>query len=222
MSSEYSKAFIKELGQVSYRTSKTDVFSDFVKIYALEMELATVLRSEDINRIKVLHAGLVGQYCEADRKHFNNMSFIVQEALGAKRESFLGPVLEEIGASNKNNGQFLTPASLANMMARVTAHDVEYTPGKVVRVSDHACGAGVTLIAHGEALILDRHVAQSDIFLIGGDIDGRACDITYIELTILGYAARVDHMNALSMQALSPSRYTLGYFMHSMPMRGVR
>ena len=222
MSSEYSKAFIKELGQVSYRTSMTDVFSDFVKIYALELEHATVPRNEDLDRVRGLHAGLVVQYGEADRKHFNNMSFIVQEALTAKRESFLGPVLEEIGASNKNNGQFLTPASLANMMARVNAADVEYTPGKVISVSDMACGAGVTLIAQGEALIHERHVAQSDIFLIGGDIDGRACDITYIELTLLGYAARIDHMDALSMKMLSPSRYTLGYFLHSMPMRGIR
>lgn len=219
---DYRKEFIKELEQVSYRTSMTDVFSDFVKIYALEMEHATVVRPGDVDRVEGLHAGLVGKYGAEDRAHFNRMSAIVVDALEEKRESFLGPVLEAIGASNKNNGQFLTPASVANMMARVNAADVEYTPGKVIRVSDPACGAGVTLIANGEALLHERHVAQSDIYLIGGDIDGRACDITYIELTLLGYAARVDHMDALSMKVLSPSRYTLGYFLHSMPMRGVR
>lgn len=218
MRSEYSKAFIKELGQVSYRTSMTDVFSDFVKIFSLEMELSTVLKSEDINRVKDLHAGLVGKYSAEDRKHFGNMSFIVNEALTAKRESFLGPVLEEIGAANKTNGQFLTPNCLAKVMADVNIGDEPVEPGKIVDVCDPACGAGVTLIAQGEEM-LQRGYRQADILLTGVDIDGRACDITYIELTLLGYAGIVLHGNALSMEKFSPDRYTFGYFLHGMPMR---
>ena len=219
---DYRKEFIREMEKVSYRTSMTDVFSDFVKIYALVMEHATVVRPADVDRVEGLHSGLIGKYSHEDMAHFNKMGDVVRDSLEHRRESFLGPVLEEIGASNKNNGQFMTPASVANMMARVNVADVEYTPGKVIRVSDPACGAGVMLIANGEALIQERHVAQCDILLIGGDIDGRACDITYIELTLLGYAARVDHMDALTMKVLSPPRWTLGYFLHAMPMRGVR
>ena len=39
------------------------------------------------------------------------------------------------------------------------------------------------------------------------------------ELTLLGYAARVDHMNALTMEVLSPARYTIGYYLHGIQWR---
>ena len=216
---DYRKEFIKELSQMAYRRNIVEVFGDVVGMMAASMWKVTLLNGDEAEK---LYADYARRYTKDELAHLPKMLGIIVNALEEKRESFLGPVLEEIGAANKNNGQFLTPASVANMMARVNAADVEYTPGKVIRVSDPACGAGVTLIANGEALLHERHVAQSDIYLIGGDIDGRACDITYIELTLLGYAARVDHMDALSMKVLSPSRYTLGYFLHSMPMRGVR
>lgn len=60
---------------------------------------------------------------------------------------------------------------------------------------------------------------QSDLLLIAGDIDHRACDISYIQLSLLGYAAVVQHADALAMKRISPDRYTPGYFLHSMPMR---
>lgn len=216
---DYRKEFIRELEQMAQRRSIVEVFGDVVGMMAAELWQATLLKSKD--GVDAFNAYAV-RYSKEEMAHVANMEKIIIEALEEKRESFLGPVLEAIGAANTRNGQFLTPASVANMMARVNVADVEYTPGKVIRVLDPACGAGVTLIANGEALIHERHVAQSDILLIGGDIDRRACDMTYIELTLLGYAARVDHMDALSNKVLSPSRYTLGYFVHAMPMRGVR
>lgn len=216
---DYRKEFIRELEQMAHRRSIVEVFGDVVGMMAAELWSAMLLKRAEA--VKEFNA-YSGRYTKEEMEHFAKMEEIVIDALEAKRESFLGPVLEEIGAANQRNGQFLTPASVANMMARVNVADVEYTPGKVIRVLDPACGAGVTLIANGEALIHERNVPQSDILLIGGDIDRRACDMTYIELTLLGYAARVDHMDALSNKVLSPSRYTLGYFVHAMPMRGVK
>lgn len=216
---DYRKDFIRELEQMAQRRSIVEVFGDVVGMMAAALEGACSMNPEEV---KKRFMSYVDRYAKDEIVHAPNMLGIVSQALEEKRESFLGPVLEEIGAANQRNGQFLTPASVANLMARVNVADVEYTPGKVIRVSDTACGAGVMLIANGEALIQERHVAQCDILLIGGDIDKRACDMTYIELTLLGYAARVDHMDALSNKVLSPSRYTIGYFTHAMPMRGVK
>lgn len=216
---DYRKEFIKELSQMAYRRNIVEVFGDAVGMMAAALEKAT---AHDPDEVEKRYMSYASRYTKDELAHLAKMLVIVVNALEHQRESFLGPVLEEIGASNTRNGQFLTPASVANMMARANVADVEYTPGKVIRVSDPACGAGVMLIANGEALIQERHVAQCDILLIGGDIDKRACDMTYIELTLLGYAARVDHMDALANKVLSPTRWTLGYFLHRMPMRGVK
>ena len=216
---DYRKEFIKELSQMAYRRNIVEVFGDVVGMMAASMWKATLLNGDEAEK---LYADYARRYTKDELAHLPKMLGIIVNALEWRRESFLGPVLEEIGAANTRNGQFLTPASVANMMARVNMGEYVHTPGKVVTVNDPACGAGVTLIAQGEMLLHEKHVPQGDIYIVGGDIDLRACDMTYIELTLLGYAARVDHMDALSMKVLSPSRYTLGYFLHSMPMRGVR
>ena len=216
---DYRKEFIKELEQMAQRRNIVEVFGDAVGMMAAALETAT---ATDLDEIEKRYMSYANRYTKDELAHLANMMVIVTNALEHRRKSFLGPVLEDVGAANTRNGQFLTPASVANVMASVSLGEYVHTPGRVVKISDPACGAGVTLIAQGEVLQHEHHVPQGDIYIIGGDIDRRACDMTYIDLTLLGYAARVDHMDALTNKQLSPSRYTLGYFLHSMPMRGVR
>ena len=72
-----------------------------------------------------------------------------------------------------------------------------------------------------ELLALDPGCGGESALVLAGDIDGRACDISYVQLSLLGYAAVVQHMDALSQRRISPDRYTPGYYLHCMPMRRV-
>ena len=213
---QYRKDFIRELTAMSARHNIITVFGDAVGMMAASLAKVTAFDRAASERE---YQTIADRYTKEEMAHLPKMMAAVVEALDLRRESFLGPILEEVGAANQHNGQFLTPASVATMMAEVNMGDYEHTPGKVVKIEDPACGAGVTLIAQAEMLVQKKHVPQRDIFLIGGDIDKRAVDMTFVELTLLGYAARVDHMNALSMEVLSPARYTLGYYLHGIQWR---
>ena len=216
---DYRKEFIRELDAACGRYERMRVFSDACEFMAMALEQSVnVFNRARQAEVEKCYLDMIGKYSKDERAHFPKMLGIVATALEETRDSFLGPVLEEIGAAAVRNGQFLTPWSVAKVMADVSIGDVPVEPGKIVTVDDPACGAGVTLIAQGEAM-LQHGYRQSDILLTGGDIDGRACDITYIELTILGYAGIVRHEDALAMKKFSPDRYTLGYFLHGMPMR---
>ena len=213
---QYRKDFIRELTAMSERHNIVTVFGDAVGMMAASLALAT---ARDRAASEREYKAIADRYTQEEMAHLPKMLVAVIDALELRRESFLGPILEEIGAANQHNGQFLTPASVATMMAEVNMGDYEHTPGNVVSINDPACGAGVMLIAQAEVLVQKKHVPQRDIFLIGGDIDKRAVDITFVELTLLGYAARVDHMNALTCEVLSPSRYTIGYYLHGIQWR---
>ena len=208
---EYRKDFIRELTAMATRHNIITVFGDAVGMMAATLAKVTAFDRAASERE---YKAMADRYTKEEMAHLPKMMAAVVESLHLRRESFLGPILEEVGAANQHNGQFLTPATVATMIAEVNMGDYEHTPGKVVTINDPACGAGVMLIAQAEMLVQKKHVPQRDIFIVGGDIDKRAVDMTFIELTLLGYAARVDHMNALSMQVLSPSRYTLGYYLH--------
>ena len=213
---QYRKDFIRELTAMAARHNIVTVFGDAVGMMAASFAMAT---ARDKAATEREYKAISDRYTKEEMAHLPKMLVSVIDDLELRRESFLGPILEEIGAANQHNGQFLTPNDVATLMAKCNMDRYEHTPGKVVKISDPACGAGVTLIAQAEVLVQERHLPQRDIFLIGGDIDKRAVDMTFVELTLLGYAARVDHMNALTMQVLSPSRYTIGYYLHGIQWR---
>lgn len=221
MLNEKHKEFIKTLEGLAGRRSVVDAFSDVCAALACGIEQLSPKPQEREERF----ASTMAKYDADDRRVFGQLLAIVVEALDLRRESFLGPVLEEIGAANSRNGQFLTPVDLAKLMGRIvgtpTVAAEKHRPGKLVTLNDPACGAGVLMIQTAEELV-QAGVPKRDVYIICGDIDIRACDMTFIELSLLGYAARIEHKDALSMKEYSRPRYTPGYFLYGTQWREKR
>ena len=217
MNEDLKKDFIKEVHAAARARYAVEVFADMVRAMALALESPLAL-GERRKAIEAEYAQIKGRYAEDEFVHFPIALAMVQMALEKRREDFLGHALEELGAANTHNGQFLTPVCVSRLMAQVGCQGIEYTPGKIISLTDPSCGSSVLLIEGAEKLLADG-VRQADLVLIAGDIDGRACDISYIQLSLLGYAAVVQHMDALSQRRISPDRFTPGYYLHCMPMR---
>lgn len=213
MMNESHKKFIGLIQKAARTRSVVDVFGDAVHLMAQALWRPLALSAAD--EVEADWQQTRDRFTDAEYGCIVEAFSLVMTELALRREEFLGDCLESIGAANKHNGQFLTPRSVARMMARIA---VPEKPEGIVTLADPACGASVLLIEQAERL-LEKGVPQKDILIQAGDIDRRACDMSYIELSLLGYAARVDHVNALTMTQYSPTRYTLGYFLHAMPDR---
>lgn len=216
---ELKQLFIKEVHEAARARYAVEVFADMVRTMALALESPLTL-GERRKAIEAEYAQIKGRYTEDEFVHFPIALAMVQMALERHREDFLGHALENLGAANTRNGQFLTPVCVSRMMAAVNCRGLDYTPGKIISISDPSCGSSVLLIEGAEAMLADG-VNQADILVLAGDIDLRACDISYVQLSLLGYAAVVQHMDALSQRRISPDRVTPGYYRHCMPMRRV-
>ena len=219
MNDDLKKDFIKEVHAAARSRYTVDVFADMVRAMAIAIEVTTRLGSVDA--LEAEYAQIKARYEADEFEHFYRAFAIVMKALEHAREDFLGHALEELGAANTRNGQFLTPVCVSRFMARVMCPSVEYTPGKIISLSDPSCGSSVLLIEGAEALI-GNGVRQGDLFLVAGDIDHRACDISYVQLSLLGYAACVQHMDALAVKRYAPDRYTPGYYLHGVNFRRPR
>ena len=220
MNDDLKKDFIKEVQAAARSRFAVDVFADMVRAWALAIESPLSL-GERHKAIEDEYFQIKGRYEPEEFAHFPQALALVFLALEYHREDFLGHALEALGAANTRNGQFLTPVCVSRMMAKVGLSGFEHKPGEVVKLADSACGSSVLLIEGAEQLIA-QGANQRDIVLVAGDIDGRACDISYVQLSLLGYAACVQHMDALACKRFSPDRYTPGWYLHGMPMRGVR
>lgn len=215
---DLKKDFIKEVEAAASKRFVVEVFADMVRAFAIAIE-SPLMMGERYAELEREYAAIESAYTSDEFEHFKRAFAIVAEALEAKREDFLGHALEALGAANTRNGQFLTPVSVSRMCARFSAtKPLDYEPGNIVKINDPACGTSVLLIEGAENLIAEG-VRQADVLVIAGDIDSRACDASYVQLSLLGYPAIVQHADALAMKRISPDRYTPGYFLASMPMR---
>lgn len=121
------------------------------------------------------------------------------ESQGAK--DILGGLLMKLGLGDKWGGQFFTPDHVANLMAKM-AYNVEDFKAEIekkgfVYASDPAVGGGVTMIGLVNALLDYGLNPQSVLFIECGDLDKRACFMTYIQLATLGIPAVVKNQDTL-------------------------
>lgn len=222
VNADLKSAFVKEVQAAARHRMASDVFADVVRAMSLALESPFSLgeRHADVERE---YAAIRDKYEPGEFEHFPRALALTSSALASAREDFLGHALESLSANNKNNGQFLTPVSVSRALARMSLSDAldNYEPGTPITLSDPACGSSVLLIEGAEELTR-LGVRQADIVIHAGDIDGRACDMSYVQMSLLGYAACVQHMDALSRVRYEPDRYTPGWYLHGMPMRGIR
>lgn len=211
------KEFIRLINGAARRTSVMDAFGDAVHLMALSLWAPL---APNRAAVEADYGATRRKYADGDLDAFARALKLVVEELEETRKEFLGAILERIGAANKAGGQFLTPRAVGAAMAMAEADECArgHVPGEVIRIGDMACGASVLLVEMAERLIACG-VPQRDILVIAGDVDQRACDMSYVELSLLGYAAKVEHRDALAASDYSPPRYTAGYFLHSMPLR---
>lgn len=116
-------------------------------------------------------------------------------------QDFLGQIYMELNLGSRWHGQFFTPYSVCQLMARVSIPDEtlleEVDRRHYVTVNDPACGAGATLIA-AVSRFRELKIDQLHFLIAANDIDTVAAQMCYIQLSLLGAAGWVAIANTLS------------------------
>ena len=63
---------------------------------------------------------------------------------------------------------------------------------------------------------------QKVMDVVAQDLDWKGVYMCYVQLSLLGYAAVVQQVDALALKPFDVARYTPGWFLHGFPMRGIR
>lgn len=225
MLNDKQKAFIGEIESMSQSYSIHDKFRDAVRCMAIALHGPVIVDKKEFQSGEDEYKTYVEKYGADGMTHMAQAFGIVAEALEAKREDFLGNVLESIGAANSHAGQFLTPKHVARLMAEISmplGDGKKHVDGEIVTINDPTCGASVLMIEGAEELIQNQKVAQRDVLIYAEDLDYNAFNMSYVQLSLLGYAAQVTRMDSLSNTVYEGPWFTPGYFLHAMPMRLTR
>lgn len=216
------KEILKIFESLRYKRDLWSLYSDF-------LEMTAIAISNSAERIAVpgrfekreqRYLSLAKNY---DKEELLKMSEVFNlfvklqdynlESQGAK--DILGGLLMDLGLGDKWAGQFFTPDHVANLMAKM-AYRVEDFKAEIdkkgfVYASDPAVGGGVTMIGLVNAMLDGGCNPQRELFIECGDLDKRACFMTYIQLATLGIPAVVKNQDAITGETfdvwLTPAFY---------------
>ena len=115
---DYHKEFIRELHQMADRRSVVEVFGDAVGMMASALQTAI---PSDRKAAEERYKQYAARYTQDEMQHMTALLSIVVNALDKRRESFLGPVLEDIGAAARSSASRGTVRRWRSASGRVIA-----------------------------------------------------------------------------------------------------
>jgi len=185
--------FRKILGGLSHRHDARCVFEAFTRLAACALAAGT-REAEYLEEAKRWERADLDLFAEA-------LGALILEMEKHPYEDLIGEYYMEFALSQKGqqwNGEFHTPKSICDLMARMTLGDVSSLPTQgPITVCEPACGAGAMILSFAEACPPE---VRRRLRVTAIDISRTACDMTFINTTMWGIPTRVIHGNTLSME----------------------
>jgi len=185
--------FRKILERLSHGHSTRQVFDAFLCFTACA--LAAQTREEEyLEEAKWWERPELDLFAEA-------LAALVLEMESRPFEDVLGGYYMEFALSQKGqqwNGEFHTPKSICDLMARMTLGDMESLPAEgSITICEPACGAGAMILSLAEACPPE---VRRRLRVTAIDVNRTACHMAFINTTLWGIPTRIIHGNALSME----------------------
>ena len=208
--SPHHKDIADILGSVRDRDHYT-VIRDFFELSAISIRNNFDFGPEHANlekRYTEIAQGYKKEYLEGFATALGMLGKKIQDAVNgnAPFADWAGELYMDSGTSNGKAGQFFTPYSVSQCMARINFPKDEVRaklgddPNRVLTIYEPTCGAGGLIVASIDALNEAGVNYSWNAFVDCGDIDPRCVHMTYVTLSLLGVPAVVRLGDALMME----------------------
>lgn len=193
----YRRMFIRLFSDTARYHHRHEVFRDFTALGAIAVQNA-FLRCPSLEREYLTTAA---RYQPEDMSRMAQLMGCLVGALDCRPGDFLGEIFMDLEIGSAHMGQFFTPFSLSQLMARVTAQDVaqQLEQKPFITLDEPAAGAGSMVIAFAQALAAQGINPQQKLFVRCTDIDATAAQMCYLQLSYLGIPAEVITGNSLTL-----------------------
>jgi hypothetical protein len=197
------KTITQLIGQLAYRHSAWQVFSDFVEMGATCFSNAADLVQREAREAR--YREIVKRYNPDEVRLFPEMLGTLVMGLEEEPEDILGRTYHELELHNKWAGQYFTPFPLCRAMAKMIVGDGTDIQEKIAErgfltASEPACGSGAMVVALALELKERGVNYQQQLHVTAVDVDAKCVHMTYLQLSLLHIPAVVVHGNSLSLE----------------------
>ena len=189
---------IELINKIAVKQSLYTVYSDFIELTALMISNVCAFsekrEKQDLNTIS--------KYGE-EEKLFPLLYLELVEEMQKGFNDVLGSLFMELGLGSKHTGQFFTPYHVAQATAR-TLFDDKQVDKQIkdkgyISILEPSCGGGAMLIAFAEELYKNGYNPQKQLVVECNDLDVKGVYMTYVQLSLYGIAAVVNHADSLTL-----------------------
>jgi type I restriction-modification system DNA methylase subunit len=182
--------FLKQFNALAQHRRRYEVFRDFVTLSAISLNNVMEPDAERKAALEAEYMGIIRTYSHDEALGFAELLGLVVELLEPTPQDVLGDLYMELDLGNERTGQFFTPNSISQFMARLNG--VEPPAGQnFVRVCEPACGAGGMVLAIAQALIESGKNPARAMWAQCQDIDRTAALMCFIQLSLWNIPAAV-------------------------------
>jgi N-6 DNA Methylase len=211
--SQWKQEFSKKFLSLIKHKNRYELFRDWAHLSAITCEqmpvnLGILPRDESYEQREKCYLERVKAFDSNTLEVFSEMLGALQLGLNESLTDFLGELHQELEISfQRDNGQFFTPFSIAKVTAEATItadflQDIIKKNG-FITVAEPAVGAGSLLIAGALVMKELGYDPCRQMYFEGVDIDPLCCDLSYIQMSIIGVPGVIIHGNSLSMETWS-------------------
>lgn len=182
--------FIRQFNVLAQHKRRYEVFRDFVTLSAISLNNVMEPDTERKAALESEYMDLIRGYSHEQAQGFAELLGLVVNMLEPTPQDVLGELYMELDLGNERAGQFFTPNSTSQFMARLNG--VEPPPGQnFVKVCEPACGAGGMVLAIAQALIEKGKNPATAMWAQCQDIDRTAALMSFIQLSLWNIPAVV-------------------------------
>lgn len=129
---------------------------------------------------------------------FHQLGQILLNLLEQKPQDVLGQCYMKLQIANKQRGQCFTPISTGQVMANMLIAPSEINEKGYFTLNEPTCGSGALIISFCETLKSQGYNPQQQLLVIAQDIDLKSVQMCYVQLSLLGISAIIQHANPIA------------------------
>ena len=182
--------FIRQFNALAQHKRRYEVFRDFVTLSAISLNNVMEPDAERKATLESEYMDIIRSYSHEQAHGFAELLGLVVNMLEPTPQDVLGELYMELDLGNERAGQFFTPNTISQFLARLNG--VKPPPGQnFVRVCEPACGAGGMVLAIAQTLIESGKNTARAMWAQCQDIDRTAALMCFTQLSLWNIPAVV-------------------------------
>jgi len=181
---------IKAINKISGKYSAYEVFSDWIKCYALSISNSCQFFHEKVWQVREReYIDIMARYTREEHEAFIKMAVNLVEIMESEMSDVLGQIYMGSGMGSKAAGQFFTPYHLSQVCAKLSRPEPD--EDGIYRLYEPSCGSGGMIIAAVESLKEQGIDYQRRVRVVAQDLDWKSVYMCYLQLSLYGVRAVV-------------------------------